>query len=80
MNPVDTHLSTFINGDLGYEAPEYMSTLVAALKGDVYSFGVVLLELVIRQKPIEVTDVQEELIESMKKMKELQFRKKRFCW
>lgn len=62
MNPVDTHLSTFINGDfgdLGYVAPEYMSTLVATLKGDVYSFGVVLLELVTRQKPIEVTDVQE---------------------
>jgi len=62
MNPVDTHLSTFINGDfgdLGYVAPEYMSTLVATLKGDVYSFGVVLLELVTRQKPIEVTNVQE---------------------
>lgn len=62
MNPVDTHLSTFINGDFGdfgYVAPEYMSTLVATLKGDVYSFGVVLLELVTRQKPIEVTNVQE---------------------
>lgn len=54
MNPVDTHLSTFINGDfgdLGYVAPEYMRTLVATLKGDVYSFGVVLLELVTGQKP-----------------------------
>eukprot|EP00252_Welwitschia_mirabilis_P024635 TRINITY_DN7365_c0_g1_i1.p1 TRINITY_DN7365_c0_g1~~TRINITY_DN7365_c0_g1_i1.p1 ORF type:complete len:624 (-),score=99.10 TRINITY_DN7365_c0_g1_i1:368-2239(-) len=49
MNPVDTHLSTMINGDfgeLGYVAPEYMRTLVATLKGDVYSFGVFLLELV----------------------------------
>lgn len=57
MNPVDTHLSTFINGDfgdLGYVAPEYMRTLVATLKGDVYSFGVVLLELVTGQKPINV--------------------------
>uniref|UniRef100_A0A0D6QWK6 Protein kinase domain-containing protein n=1 Tax=Araucaria cunninghamii TaxID=56994 RepID=A0A0D6QWK6_ARACU len=57
MNPVDTHLSTFINGDfgdLGYVAPEYMRTLVATLKGDVYSFGVVLLELVTGQKPIDV--------------------------
>lgn len=54
MNPVDTHLSTFINGDfgdLGYVAPEYMRTLVATLKGDVYSLGVVLLELVTGQKP-----------------------------
>uniref|UniRef100_A0A0C9S705 TSA: Wollemia nobilis Ref_Wollemi_Transcript_14074_2786 transcribed RNA sequence n=1 Tax=Wollemia nobilis TaxID=56998 RepID=A0A0C9S705_9CONI len=57
MNPVDTHLSTFINGDfgdLGYVAPEYMRTLVATLKGDVYSFGVVLVELVTGQKPIDV--------------------------
>lgn len=57
MNPVDTHLSTFINGDfgdLGYVAPEYMRTLVATLKGDVFSFGVVLMELVTGQKPIDV--------------------------
>ncbi|XP_068662357.1 probably inactive leucine-rich repeat receptor-like protein kinase At5g48380 [Aristolochia californica] len=49
MNPVDTHLSTFVNGefgDLGYVAPEYTRTLMATPKGDVYSFGVVLLELV----------------------------------
>eukprot|EP01018_Ginkgo_biloba_P002723 Gb_38790 [translate_table: standard] len=62
MNPVDTHLSTFINGDfgdLGYVAPEYMRTLVATLKGDVYSFGVVLLELVTGQKPIDVENGEE---------------------
>lgn len=61
MNPVDTHLSTFINGDfgdLGYVAPEYMRTLVATLKGDVYSFGVVLLELITGQKPINVENVE----------------------
>ena len=49
MNPIDTHLSTFVNGefgDMGYVAPEYLRTLVATPKGDVYSFGVVLLELV----------------------------------
>ncbi|KAL6978906.1 hypothetical protein U1Q18_020572 [Sarracenia purpurea var. burkii] len=54
MNPVDTHLSTFVNGefgDLGYVAPEYARTLVATPKGDVYSFGVVLLELVTGEKP-----------------------------
>ncbi|GJV28487.1 probably inactive leucine-rich repeat receptor-like protein kinase [Tanacetum coccineum] len=58
MNPVDTHLSTFVNGefgDLGYVAPEYASTLVATPKGDVYSFGVVLLELVTGERPTHVS-------------------------
>ncbi|CAA2946310.1 probably inactive leucine-rich repeat receptor kinase At5g48380 [Olea europaea subsp. europaea] len=62
MNPVDTHLSTFINGefgDLGYVAPEYTRTLVATPKGDVYSFGVVLLELVTGEKPIFVAKAPE---------------------
>ncbi|KAF5954502.1 hypothetical protein HYC85_007358 [Camellia sinensis] len=57
MNPVDTHLSTFVNGefgDLGYVAPEYARTLVATPKGDVYSFGVVLLELVTGERPTYV--------------------------
>jgi hypothetical protein len=57
MNPVDTHLSTFVNGefgDLGYVAPEYARTLVATPKGDVYSFGVVLLELVTGETPTRV--------------------------
>nr|XP_043609366.1 probably inactive leucine-rich repeat receptor-like protein kinase At5g48380 [Erigeron canadensis] len=57
MNPVDTHLSTFVNGefgDIGYVAPEYARTLVATPKGDVYSFGVVLLELVTGEKPTHV--------------------------
>ncbi|XP_059075322.1 probably inactive leucine-rich repeat receptor-like protein kinase At5g48380 [Cryptomeria japonica] len=62
VNPLETHLSIFVNGDfgdLGYVAPEYMRTLVATLKGDVFSFGVVLLELVTRQKPVEVENVHE---------------------
>ncbi|XP_011089586.1 probably inactive leucine-rich repeat receptor-like protein kinase At5g48380 [Sesamum indicum] len=62
MNPVDTHLSTFVNGefgDLGYVAPEYMRTLVATPKGDVYSFGVVLLELVTGEKPTYVAKAPE---------------------
>lgn len=57
MNPIDTHLSTFVNGefgDLGYVAPEYPRTLVATPKGDVYSFGVVLLELITGEKPTRV--------------------------
>ncbi|KAJ7557334.1 hypothetical protein O6H91_05G122400 [Diphasiastrum complanatum] len=57
MNPVDTHISTFVNGDfgdVGYVAPEYTRTLVATVKGDVYSFGVALLELVTGQNPVDV--------------------------
>lgn len=62
MNPVDTHLSTFVNGefgDLGYVAPEYTRTLVATPKGDVYSFGVVLLELVTGERPTYVSKAPE---------------------
>lgn len=62
MNPIDTHLSTFVNGefgDLGYVAPEYPQKLVATPKGDVYSFGVVLLELITGEKPTHVTKAPE---------------------
>ncbi|KAL4366316.1 hypothetical protein GQ457_05G004280 [Hibiscus cannabinus] len=62
MNPVDTHLSTFVNGefgDLGYVAPEYARTLMATPKGDVYSFGVVLLELVTGETPTHVAKAPE---------------------
>ncbi|KAL3517907.1 hypothetical protein ACH5RR_020496 [Cinchona calisaya] len=62
MNPIDTHLSTFVNGefgDLGYVAPEYTRTLVATPKGDVYSFGVVLLELVTGEMPTSVSKAPE---------------------
>ncbi|KAK3184650.1 hypothetical protein Dsin_031936 [Dipteronia sinensis] len=62
MNPIDTHLSTFVNGefgDLGYVAPEYTRTLVATPKGDIYSFGTVLLELVTGEKPTHVSKAPE---------------------
>uniref|UniRef100_A0A0E0HEG9 Protein kinase domain-containing protein n=1 Tax=Oryza nivara TaxID=4536 RepID=A0A0E0HEG9_ORYNI len=62
MNPIDTHLSTFVNGefgDLGYVAPEYARTLVATPKGDVYSFGVVLLELITGERPTHVSTAPE---------------------
>uniref|UniRef100_A0A2N9ET20 non-specific serine/threonine protein kinase n=1 Tax=Fagus sylvatica TaxID=28930 RepID=A0A2N9ET20_FAGSY len=62
MNPIDTHLSTFVNGefgDLGYVAPEYARTLVATPKGDIYSFGTVLLELVTGERPTHVAKAPE---------------------
>ncbi|KAI4319275.1 hypothetical protein MLD38_032896 [Melastoma candidum] len=62
MNPIDTHLSTFVNGefgDLGYVAPEYSRTLLATPKGDVYSFGVILLELVTGEQPTYVSRASE---------------------
>ncbi|KAK8466282.1 hypothetical protein PHAVU_008G050700 [Phaseolus vulgaris] len=62
MNPIDTHLSTFVNGefgDLGYVAPEYAKTLVATPKGDIYSFGIVLLELVTGERATHVAKAPE---------------------
>ncbi|XP_022740774.1 inactive LRR receptor-like serine/threonine-protein kinase BIR2 [Durio zibethinus] len=62
MTASDVNETSFMKGDLGefgYVAPEYSSTMVASLKGDVYGFGVVLLELVTRQKPLEVNAGEE---------------------
>ncbi|KAK8672587.1 hypothetical protein V6N13_110952 [Hibiscus sabdariffa] len=41
-------------GEFGYKAPEYSTTTVTSLEGDVFGFGVVLLELITRQKPLEI--------------------------
>lgn len=63
MNPIDTHLSTFVNGefgDLGYVAPEYARTLVATPKGDVYSFGTILLELITGERPTHVANAPKD--------------------
>lgn len=63
MTSSNMNEGTFVNGDLGefgYIAPEYSSTMVASLKGDVYSFGVVLLELATGQKPLDVSNTEEE--------------------
>ncbi|KAA8533062.1 hypothetical protein F0562_033405 [Nyssa sinensis] len=62
IGSVDSNDSSFVNGDLGefgYVAPEYVSTMIASMKGDVYGFGVVLLELVTGQKPLDVSNAEE---------------------
>ncbi|KAB2034031.1 hypothetical protein ES319_D04G057500v1 [Gossypium barbadense] len=63
MNNSDVNETSFMEGalgELGYIAPEYSTTTVASLKGDVFGLGVVLLELVTRQKPLEVNAGGEE--------------------
>lgn len=54
IKPDATHISTLVQGTIGYVDPDYFQNFQLTDKSDVYSFGMVLLELITSLKPVDV--------------------------
>ncbi|KAK6915984.1 Protein kinase domain, partial [Dillenia turbinata] len=54
MDNKDTHVTTAVCGTIGHIAPEYISTGKSSEKTDVFGYGMMLLELITRQRAIDL--------------------------